>query len=91
MGRGVPRGGIPSLLAQQVKNPPANAGDTGSAGSIPGSGRSPGERSGYPLQYSGLKNPMDRGACWATVHGVVKSQTRLSNSAHADTHSGDGR
>ena len=48
-------------------------------GLIPESGRSPGERNGYPLQYSCLENPMDRGACWATVHGVAKSQTRLSN------------
>ena len=48
-------------------------------GSIPGSGRSPGERNGNPLQYSCLENPMDGGAWWATVHGVTKSQTRLSN------------
>ena len=40
---------------------------------IPESGRSPGKRNGYPLQYSCLENPMDRGACWATVHGVTKS------------------
>ena len=57
-----------------VKNPPANAGDMGS---IPGSGRSPGEGNGNPLQDSCLGNPMDRGAWWATVHGVAKSQTRL--------------
>ena len=55
-----------------VKNPPANAGDTGST---PGSGRSPGEGNGNPLQYSCLENPMDRGACWATVHGVAESDT----------------
>ena len=48
----------------------------GDLGSIPGLGRSPGE--GYPLQYSCLENSMDRGAWWATVHGVTKSQTRLS-------------
>ena len=59
-----------------VKNLTANAGDLGS---IPGSGRSPGEGNGNPLQYSCLENSMDRGAWWATVHGVVKSQTRLSN------------
>ena len=47
----------------------------GDPGLIPGSGRSPGEGSGYPLQYSGLKNSMDRGAWWATVHGVEKSWT----------------
>ena len=55
-----------------VKNLPANAGDTGS---IAGLGRSPGEGNGYPLQYSGLENPMDRGTLGATVHGVRKSQT----------------
>ena len=48
--------------------------NVGDAGSIPGSGRSPGERNGYPLQYSCLENPMDGGARWATVHGVAKSQ-----------------
>ena len=47
--------------------------------SIPWSGRSPGEGHGNPLQYSCLENPMDRGAWWATVHRVAKSQTRLSN------------
>ena len=47
--------------------------------SIPGLGRSPGERNGYPLQYSCLENSMDRGAWWATVHGVTKSGTWLSN------------
>ena len=46
---------------------------------IPGLGRSPGEENGNPLQYSCLENPMDGGAWWATVHGVAKSQTRLSN------------
>ena len=55
-----------------VKNPPANAGD---AVSIPGSERSPGGGHGNPLQYSFLENPMDRGAWWATVHGVAKSWT----------------
>ena len=50
-----------------VKNPPANAGDTGL---IPGSGRSPGEENGNPLQYSCLGNSMDRGPLRATVHGV---------------------
>ena len=55
-----------------VKNSPANAGD---AGLIPGSGRAPGEGNGNLLQDSCLENPMDRGAWWATVHGVTKSQT----------------
>ena len=44
-------------------------------GSISGSGRSPGEVNGYPLQYSCLQNSMDSGAWWATVHGVAKSRT----------------
>ena len=53
-----------------------NAGDQCS---IPGSGRSPGVGNGNPLQYSHLENSMDRGAWWATVHGVAKSWTQLSN------------
>ena len=53
-----------------------NAGDMGS---IPGSGRSPGEGNGNSLQYSCLENSMDRGAWWATVHRVTKGRTRLSN------------
>ena len=60
-----------------MKNLPASVGDVRDAGSIPGSGRSPGEGKGNPLQYSCLENLMDRGAWWATVHGVTKSQTRL--------------
>ena len=58
-----------------VKNLPANAGDIRDAGSIPGLGRSPGGGHGNPLQYSCLKNPMDRGAWWAMVHGVSQSDT----------------
>ena len=61
------------------KEPAGNEDVAGAAGSIPGSGRSPGEGTGNPLQYSCLKNPMDRGAWWATVHGVAKSQTQLSD------------
>ena len=53
--------------------------NVGDLGSIPGSGRFPGEGNGNPLQYSCLENSMDRGAWWATVHGVAKSWTRLSN------------
>ena len=64
-----------SQVALVVKNPPANAGDIRDMGSIPGSGRSPGEGHGNPLQYSCLENPMDRGVWWATVHGVTKSWT----------------
>ena len=66
----------------EVKDSACNAGDLGS---IPGLGRSPGEGNGNPLQYSCLENPMDRGAWWATVHGVAKSQTRLSNFTHSLT------
>ena len=55
-----------------VKNLPANAGDVDS---IPGLGRFPGEGNGIPLHYSCLGNSMDRGAWWATVHGVAKSRT----------------
>ena len=58
-----------------VKNISANAGDIRDAGSIPQSERSLREGNGNPLQYSCLENPMDRGAWWATVHGVAKSQT----------------
>ena len=58
-----------------VKNQPANEGDVRNTGLIPGSGRSPGEGHGNPLQHSHLENPMDRGPWWATVHGIAKSQT----------------
>ena len=58
---------------------PASAGMTGDMGLNPGSGRSPEGGNGYPLQYSCLENSMDGGAWWATVHGVTKSRTRLSD------------
>ena len=58
-----------------VKNPPANAGDARETRSIPGLGRSSEVRNGNLLQYSCLENSIDRGAWWATVHGVTKSQT----------------
>ena len=61
----------------RLKNPPANAGDTRDAGSIHGSGRSPGGGHGNALQYSCLENPMDRGAWRAMVHSVAQSQKRL--------------
>ena len=64
--------GLPWRL--MVKNPPANSGD---AGWIPGSGRSPGEGNDNPLQYSCLENPMDRGVWQATVLGIAKSWTQL--------------
>ena len=60
----------------EVKVSACNAGDLGL---IPGSGRSPGEGNGNPFQYSCLENPMDGGAWWATVHGVAKSRTWLSD------------
>ena len=66
-----------TLVALVVKNPPAKAGDTRDTGSIPGSGRSPGEGHGNPLQHSCLEDPMDWGAWWAIVHRVTKSQTQL--------------
>ena len=62
-----------------VKNPPASAGDTEEVVSIPGLGRSPGGGNGNQCQYSCLEHSMDRGAWQATVHGVEKSQTRLSD------------
>ena len=64
-----------------VKNK-ASACNAGDPGSVPGLGRSPGEGNGNPLQYSCLKNPMDRGAWWVTVHGVAKSQTQLNDFTH---------
>ena len=63
----------------EVKASACNAGDLGL---IPGSGRSPGEGNGNPLQYSCLENPMDRGAWWPTVHRVTKSRTWLSDFTH---------
>ena len=68
--------GFPGGL--EVKNLPADAVDVGDVGLIPGSGRSPGEGHDSPLQYSCLENPMDRGAWWATVYRVTKSQIWLS-------------
>ena len=62
-----------------IKNLPASAGDIRDVGSIPGLGRSPAVGNGNPLQYSCLENPMDRGTWQATVHGVTKSWTQLSN------------
>ena len=64
-----------------VKNLPANAGGTRDMALIFGSG----EGNGNPLQYYCLGNPVDRGAQWATVHGVAKSQTQLSDQTHAHT------
>ena len=77
--------GFPERLNELPKGFPggsdgkASACNVGDPGSIPGSGRSPGEGNGNPFQYSCLVNPMDGGALWATVHGVAKNQTRLSD------------
>ena len=62
-----------SQVALVIKNLPANAVDIRDVGSISGSGRTPGEGNGNPLQYSCLENSTDREACWATVHRVTES------------------
>ena len=62
-----------------VKNLPTSAEDARDVGLIPGSGRSPGEGNGNPLQNSCLENPMDRGAWWATVHGMAKGWTQRND------------
>ena len=70
-----------------VKNLPANAGDIREVSSIPEAGGSPGRGHGNTVLYACLKNPMDRGACQATVHRVAKSQTQLKQlDAHTHTH-----
>ena len=65
--------GFPGSSA--AKNPPANAGDAGDTGLIPGLGKSPGEGNGNPLQYFCMENSMDRGVWRVTVHRVTKSRT----------------
>ena len=67
-----------SQVANVVKNSPANAGGAGDAGSIPVVGRFLRGGHGNPLQYAFLVNPMDRGACWATAHRVLKIQMHIS-------------
>ena len=78
-----------SQVALVVKNPSASVRDAGDArdvGSIPGSGRPPGEANGNPLQYSCLENPMDRGTWWATIHGVRESDmTRYTQNIYKTT------
>ena len=74
-------GGFPGGAV--VKNPPSNAGDTRDVGALPGWGRSPGGGTGNQHQYSCLKNPMDRGAWQATVHGVTKE---LDTTERLNTH-----
>ena len=78
-----------SQVALVAKNLPASVGDVRNSGSIPGLRRSLGVGHGNLLQYPGLENPMDRGAWWATVLRVTKSQTQLkqlSMHMHAHTH-----
>ena len=65
-----------------LKNLLTNARDTRDAGSVPGSGRTPGGGNDNPLQYSCLENSKDRGAWWAAVRGVEKSRTRLKQLKH---------
>ena len=62
-------------MALFVKKLPANSGDEGAVGLIPGSGRSPGGEHGNPLQYFRSENPTDRGAWWAIVHRLAKNRT----------------
>ena len=69
-----------------VKNVPVNERDAGDVDLIPGSGRSSGGGNGNPLQYSCLKNPIDRGAWWATVHEVTESDTTGLLSMHTYTY-----
>ena len=72
--------GFPGSSA--AKNLPANAGDAGDTGLIPGLGKSPGEGNGNPLQYFCMENSMDRGVWRVTVYGVAKRQTWLSTHTH---------
>ena len=77
---------LASQLLLVVKNPPANAGDTGDMSSSPGSGRSHEAGNVNPLQYSCLVDPMNRGPCRATAHGVAKIQIWLSTHITTTTH-----
>ena len=80
-----------SQVALVVKNLPPNSGDIRDPGSFLGLGRSPAGGHGKPLQYSCLDNSVDRGAWWATIHRVAKSQTPLKRlSMHARTLTGQG-
>ena len=76
---------LASLLAQMVKKKKKSICHAGDLGLIPGSGRPLGEGNGNPFQYSCLRNPMDRVAWWATVHGVVK-ELNMTKQAHKKLH-----
>ena len=78
--KGSTTSGLPRRLSG--KEPEANTGETGDAGSMPGSGRPPGGGNGNLLLYSCLENPMDRGIWWVTVRGVAKNWTQLSAHTH---------
>ena len=78
-------GGAPQVVLV-VKNPPANAGDTGDSGSIPGWGKYSAGGHGNPLRYSCLENSTDKGAQWAIIHGVAKSQTHLKQLSMQQAH-----
>ena len=80
-----------SQVALVIKDPPVNAGDIRDTGRIPGLGRPPEVGHGHPLQYSCLKNPVDRGTWWTTIYKVAKNQTglkELSMYAHGILHKG---
>ena len=74
---------VASQVVLVVKNLPANTGDIRDVGSIPGSGRSPGEGHGNPRQYSCLENPMDRRAWQATVHEACKESDTIEATSHS--------
>ena len=79
------QGPVASRVTLVEKNLPANTGDLRDADSTPGSGRSPGGEYGNPLQSSCLENPMDRGAWWATVHGLQElDRTEMTKQTHGE-------
>ena len=84
-------GSMPTLGFPRDSDAKESACNVGDPGSVPGSGRSSGEGNGYPLQYSCMENPVDRGAWWATVHGVTESDmtkqlTHTRTHTHTHTH-----
>ena len=79
MSMGFPGDSVVKKKKERKKNLLVNSGDMGS---IPGLGKSPGKGNGNPFQHTCLENPMDRGAWWATIHGVTMSWTQLSTQAY---------